>query len=294
MKILYIAGMPHSGATILGNALGELDGFFCAGELFFLERVLPDGRCGCGAPVGECPVWSAVIGSGANRLDLEALKARERHYRARSLPVATLAGAAGLRRADTASYVEALGDLYARVQKTTGCRVVVDTSHSPTYARLLGTIPGVELYLVHLVRNPHATAFSWLRSNEGCDDHPLLLGTIWNVWNSLTPLAGRAAVGSCLIRYEEFVEEPQAVIRHLVSFVGETADRLPFASERELSLGTNHCVFGNSNRFRTGLVPIKLDEAWKSESPARLGLFNDIVTWPVRRRYGYGSFRPAA
>ena len=277
--------MPHSGATILGSALGELDGFFCAGELCFLAQTLRDGRCGCGRAVAECPIWNDVI----DGIDVDRLEPDERHYRARSLPAAALGSAIGRRRALTDAYVEALGDLYARVQQMSGCRVLVDTSHSPTYAYLLGTVPGVELFLVHLVRDPVATAVSWQRSTEGCDDPLFLLGAIWSAWNALTPLAGRSSAGYCRVQYEEFVENPQSVVKRLATFVGEQPDRLPFASEKELTLGPNHCVFGNRNRLRTGLVPVAPDDSWRAHSRDAVYLINDVVSWPVRRRFGYGG-----
>ena len=42
-RVLYILGWGRSGSTVLGNILGEVDGFFCAGELHYLwERRLSD------------------------------------------------------------------------------------------------------------------------------------------------------------------------------------------------------------------------------------------------------------
>jgi len=35
-RVLYIAGWGRSGSTILDNVLGQVDGFFSAGELMFL------------------------------------------------------------------------------------------------------------------------------------------------------------------------------------------------------------------------------------------------------------------
>jgi len=52
-RVLYILGWGRSGSTVLGNILGEIDGFFSAGELHYLwERSLVEGRaCGCGRDV---------------------------------------------------------------------------------------------------------------------------------------------------------------------------------------------------------------------------------------------------
>ena len=36
VKVLYIVGMGRSGSTILANSLGEVDGFFSAGEICYM------------------------------------------------------------------------------------------------------------------------------------------------------------------------------------------------------------------------------------------------------------------
>src|SRR5205085_6371000 len=63
VKVLFIMGWTRSGSTILDNVLGELDGFFSAGELHYLwERGLLENRlCGCGRVVPSCEIWSAVL-----------------------------------------------------------------------------------------------------------------------------------------------------------------------------------------------------------------------------------------
>src|SRR5881396_2114452 len=63
VRVLYVMGHGWSGSTILGNLLGELEGFFHAGELRRLwGEALPSGApCGCGVPIGACPVWSKVL-----------------------------------------------------------------------------------------------------------------------------------------------------------------------------------------------------------------------------------------
>ena len=61
--VLYIAGTGRSGSTVLAAILGEVEGVFAAGEVRYLwQRGLVEGRlCGCGVPVAECPLWSAVL-----------------------------------------------------------------------------------------------------------------------------------------------------------------------------------------------------------------------------------------
>jgi len=69
VAVLYVTGWCRSGSTVLGNVLAEMPGVFHAGELRFLWRngVLGTGsnrRCGCGADLLDCPLWSRVLVAG--------------------------------------------------------------------------------------------------------------------------------------------------------------------------------------------------------------------------------------
>src|SRR5437879_3990233 len=71
ITVLFVMGHGSSGSTILGNTLGEVDGFFHAGELrtIWSEGLAELQRCGCGEPIGQCPVWSAVLHAGFGTVD---------------------------------------------------------------------------------------------------------------------------------------------------------------------------------------------------------------------------------
>src|SRR3989440_13097867 len=61
-KVLFIAGLPHTGSTILANILGEVEGFFAAGEPVYLGEALElNGLCSRGKPTAECEIWSDVV-----------------------------------------------------------------------------------------------------------------------------------------------------------------------------------------------------------------------------------------
>src|SRR2546429_9434797 len=70
-RVLFVMGHGSSGTTILGNTLGEVDGFFHAGELrtIWAEALAGLQTCGCGRPIRECPVWSKALAAGFPRLD---------------------------------------------------------------------------------------------------------------------------------------------------------------------------------------------------------------------------------
>jgi hypothetical protein len=63
IRILYIAGAGRSGSTLLANILGQVEGFFTAGELISIwERgLIQDRFCGCGVPFHDCEVWTGIL-----------------------------------------------------------------------------------------------------------------------------------------------------------------------------------------------------------------------------------------
>ena len=77
VKVLYIAGYERSGSTLLHNVLGQLDGFFAAGELneIWDRSLIENRRCGCGVPFKECEVWRGILINGFG--EVESIRARE-------------------------------------------------------------------------------------------------------------------------------------------------------------------------------------------------------------------------
>lgn len=106
----------------------------------------------------------------------------------------------------------------------------------------------------------------------------------WDVWN---PVVEWIAHGGrqLRLRYEDFVAEPEDVVRGVAALVGEDPVELPFAAPGTAQLAATHSVAGNRSRFRTGAVPIELDDEWRIH-----GTSNALVSalpWPGRARYGY-------
>jgi hypothetical protein len=64
---IYIAGLPHSGTTLLSLLLGKHPSLVALGEVNLqLRRMrerpadMPASVCGCGSAVTECPLWGPV------------------------------------------------------------------------------------------------------------------------------------------------------------------------------------------------------------------------------------------
>jgi hypothetical protein len=300
VQVLHIAGLGRSGSTILGAVLGQLDGFFYVGELFQTGRRLAEGEpCGCGAELRACPTWQAVLAAafperrGAADPSLVNFAPRDgsvrglleqRLRRHRLLPAAP--------RLERQS--EAFGAVLRAIPAVTGANVVVDSSKKPGFGEFLRGLHGVDVAVVHLVRDPRAVAHSRLRTGERrgkpLRPGPRGIGLVWNAWNAAIELSGRRGRYARL-RYEDFVERPLEAVRRVAALAGETEPRLALTSPHTVVLEPTHTVAGNRSRFRTGEVPLRADREWRTAgrlSPADRRILS-AVTWPLRARYGYGD-----
>jgi hypothetical protein len=295
VKVLYIAGVSHCGSTFLGALLGQVDGFFFAGELAHTARSLERGHaCGCGLPLAECPVWQAIF-AGAFGSDggPELLRLDHDDERARAAIRDLVRERRGApRSAALARAGDAFASTLRAIRDTTGAAVVVDSSKSPAYGRLLESTSGIDLRVLHLVRDPRATAWSWQKTPE-LNARPPAVALIWDVWNPLIELLwARRRDRYLRLRYEDFATRPRETIDRILAFVGEPREELPFLTEREVQLDDTHSVEGNPSRFRTGRVEVRLDDQWLTRREFRGRRAVGALTLPLRLRYRYP--RPGA
>lgn len=298
IKVLYIAGFGRSGSTILDNLLGQVDGFFSAGELCYTwTHDLPKtGLCGCGERLQECEVWGEVLRrEGVKRIDAHVMARRERKsLRTRHLPLMLAPGGGVVLKRRLGPYLDKLGTFYGEIRDVTGARVIVDSSKSPAYGFALGQVTAIDLYVVHLVRDPRASAYSWLKKklqpDRGelgyMDRHtPAKSSLMWTAWNGAAGMLWRRG-RYLLVRYEDLVMDPGKTLSGVLKMVGENAD-LPFVRGREVELGVNHTVAGNPNRFQTGKVELRLDDEWKVRMKLKDRALVTALTFPGLIRHEY-------
>jgi hypothetical protein len=283
-RVLYIAGWGRSGTTILDNLLGHVDKFVSVGELHNIwQRGLIDRRaCGCGRPLVECDTWQAVFKAafdGIDRVDPKAVLASQSAVRTRRSR-AVLRAVREDRLETTFSYATYLRQLYDGIVAASGAEVIVDSSKFPTDAIIASGLPGYEVYVVHMVRDPRAVAYSWQRVKPVQDK--IATGgnlrrvgyvrstLVWQLYNSTISRDVRSAVGEDhykQLHYERFATEPEAVVRELVEFVGGDLSTVPAFVDGQVTLGVAHTASGNPNRFVTGPITIRLDDEWREAMP---------------------------
>jgi hypothetical protein len=217
-KIIYVMGAGRSGSTILGVTLGNCAGVFYAGELdAWLPRSGQPQLSGAERERFWTAVRDDVDGSAADLFGYEAQRYLERSLA--PFHIRSWRERGRLR----GRYRRVAEDLYHAVARTAGVGNLVDTSHYPLRARELQALGGIDLYIIYLARDPHSVVSSFKR-RDVVQYRKSPLRT--NVYLWLTNLL---AVGVFLrqprerrlfLRYERFVEDPEAIVRQILGWVG--------------------------------------------------------------------------
>lgn len=304
LKVLYIAGWGRSGSTILGNVLGQIDGWFHVGEIRYLwdRGIIENQKCGCYSSFRDCSIWGEVLSEAFGGLDQidpqKMVHLRNSFIRTRHLLLYRKGKLQNIVVRDMQHYLDALAKLYTSVAKVTGTDVIVDSSKFPSHAYLLDALPEVDLFIVHLVRDPRAVAYSWwMRKKRRLDiekeayltpHNPVESALFWSEWNYIIKSVwGKRSSHYLLLRYEDFIRSPKESLERIVGMIGEENACLPFQRERDVILAPCHTVSGNPDRFQSGVIQLRENTEWKQRMTIlQKGLVTGL-TIPWLKQYGY-------
>jgi hypothetical protein len=303
VKVLYVVGLGRSGSTILSNSLGQIPGFFSGGELNFIWRhnVLENRLCGCGKPFRECPVWTRVMDEAFGGMDgvdaREMMRLANSGTRTRHIPLMLSPKGETVLRERLEKFLINYGRLYEAIGSVTDSRVIVDSSKEPAHGYAMSLVPNVDLRVLHLVRDPRAAAYSWLKKKPQPDSEtkefmvrfsPTKSSAMWDSWNASAEALWRRSRDRYLrVRYEDFVANPRESFTNILRLLGEEHAELPLASDSAVKLGVSHTVSGNPNRFDTGAVELRQDREWISRMNPRDKALVTALTLPLLTHYRY-------
>jgi hypothetical protein len=303
--VLYIGGEGRSGSTLLSAMLGQYPGFFPVGELRGIwQAVITNELCGCGQPFGDCTMWQDVGArafGGWDRIDAERMLRLDAAYGRHRFVGRLIVPALRRRHAKPlGAFMAVLQSLYAAISDASGGSVIVDSTKDPAYAFALSQVTGIDLRVVHLVRDSRAVAYSWGKQTVDRPEyahHPTLSGTFmdhrsslrsaleWDVKNGLLHYLGRVGVRRILVRYESLVENAADDLRRALSLAG-VSDAAPVSSDEYESL-PHHSLGGNRIRFARGAVRLRADEEWRTAMSRRRRMTVSALTFPLLLDYGY-------
>lgn len=304
IHVVYIAGNGRSGSTLLDRILGQLPDAISLGEMRFIWEfgMVQNNLCECGAAFRECSFWSAVTRAAWGPVSAELAEERARQSR-RLLWTPAIPRLEGwfetaAWRSMRAEHVEATARLYRAVAGRSGARWLIDSSKLGSYALLLAQVPGIQLHIVHLIRDSRAVAFSWQRQRIKPEvtarqaympvRRPALTALRWNGHNLLARILARSARSYVRVRYEDFVRAPDRTVALIADSTGMARHADPaFLADGVVQLRPGHTVAGNPMRFQNGSVRLRLDEEWRRSMPRLDRGLVTLLTLPQLLAYGY-------
>jgi len=306
VKVLFLAGKGRSGGTLLASLLGQLPGFFNIGELNRLWDwgLVSNFRCGCGLPVQECPTWHAILEQADHLLDGRGIAPlSEARIDLAQASVVRWPNTLRLLRArpgEQASwdaldrYTAASSAVYRAIAHVTGARVVVDSSRLPIEPVALGLVPGVDVQIAQVVRDPRAVVYSWKRSKITTDRDTGEYMPKFSASYSTTSWLARNLVVEAIrrrgpvevVQYDAIARDPAAVLRRLADFVGEPAGAMEFLTSETATIAPTHSVGGNPIRMTSGAITIEPDEEWRTGIAPRDRVVATTIALPLLHRYG--------
>jgi len=259
-------GAGRSGSTILGIALGNCDGVVYAGEMDKWLRRAGDPPLGgeerelfWRAVRERVDVSPALTGKVARCLEASSAPFRMRFW--------------GSQRKLRRPYREFAGELYRAISRVASAPQVVDTSHFPRRARELQHVEGIELYLLFIVRDPQSVVASWDR-DDVVEPRFTMLQTNAYMWLthliSLFVFLRHPRERRLLVRHEDFVADPAAVVRDILDCMGSSA---PLPDFGELKTGV---AFQGNRIARSEVVSLNGSVA----PPARVSRVTSVLQLP--------------
>jgi hypothetical protein len=331
VRVLAITGLERSGSTILDLVLGNhpsiesvgevaniaLNGWISRGSLHGTDqKELRVPICTCGkrldvlyvdAPDKACPFWSSVRREWVERAAPDSIESypKLRADFERTRPARLLEQYLRLiyeRRRPSAAfrtYARLTRAFFESIRVVSGKPIIVDSTKSPVRVFALGMIPGIDLYVVHLVRDGRGVTAS-LRKTFKKD---LQAGIMWDhkghpMWKAVARwiVLNLAAEWICnrlgskrtmRLRYEDFVADPKGALERIGSLIGLDFTDLADAASSGKPMQPGHNVDGNRTRKSKIIMLRPNEEEWKKTlSPTEQRLSWTLIGW-LMRRYGY-------
>lgn len=310
VSVVCIGAIGQSGSTLLTRMLGQVPGFVAVGET---GRIWDKGlgenmECGCGEPFRSCAFWTRVGEAAfggwdgvdareATRLrDHLTLKGRAPHPFA--LPLVLWPRLSKGFTADVERYASLMRRLYAGIAEASGGATIVDSMKQPAHVYMMSRLQGLDVHVVHLVRDPRGVAYSktkWIhRQGARADEFrvrrtPPKTAEKWT-WMNLSfdalPWTGEPVTR---VTYESLVGSPERTVATVLRGIGRPPGDgdLGFIQGNQVDLAVDHFAAGSRMRLQAGPVPLVLDEVWRRELSTSHRRLVTAMSLPLLRRYGY-------
>ena len=280
LPYLYIAGASFSGSTLLAFLLNAHPQMVSLSEVWGVlkhEQIEPieNYRCSCGERLVDCRFYRALerrIRQLGSDFELDDWGTRFELFRNIYLQrIATRPLKSDLLESLRAGVVNALPGVAAKKRtvaernlhfaqatlELSGKKLFVDAQKDAARIRFLAEIDGIDLRVVHLVRDARAGAASYMKHNPKNDAQRG--AQRWRNANRTAHYARRHLSDDrwMLLRYDDLCADPQGTVDRIASFAG--LEPAPLPSD---FYSVEHHIVGNSMRLG-GSSEIRPDQSWK-------------------------------
>jgi hypothetical protein len=291
-RVIYIMGVEHNGSTFLGVTLGNHPNIEFAGELSLLPREgwLSDYACACGDPITGCrywneirEVWESLVNDRVDSL----VKLEQQFDRNRRLP--NVFFQKYLSSHDFYVYGQYTKALFTAVSQVSGRDIVVDSSKRFSRALALSLVDGIDLHLLHLLRDARGVAYSWSKPTRPRQRSWWNASIRWNIMNAASGFVSRNVKKDKVmrLRYEDFISDPVHVLREIGHFVDVSMDQVTELLVNNAGLTVGHVGVGNGFLQRNKKVYLRSNIEWLEKMPQS----DQQNVWRITKygmhRYGY-------
>jgi hypothetical protein len=255
MKVVFILGSGHCGATLLDMLLDSHSKIVGVGEM---HNALRDRQCTCGKYAFECPVWRNAL--GAEPWPRREIFRRKWDSLVNRGPYRLVATHQPL---DIEEFSNATIAAYKKILAMKGAEILVDSSKEVERVEVLIKTTEIEPLVIHLVRDGRGATWSYVRKYKRL----LPFFYLWFFSNIKIELFRHRYEGAFLfLRYEDLVDYPEETLRMLCHKIGVPFEpgMLKFRDKE------HHQIEGNRMRFATD--DIHRDDTWRREMPRSLRL----------------------
>lgn len=301
MKVLYIGGAGRSGSTLLEKIIGNSPDFVSFGEVRYFWEYLASGEmcCGCGSNLVECDFWSQVIALLAKNPEVDhkrmafLSKKLNRTHHLLQMKIRQKVG----KTKEWQELVRGTAALYQAIHQVSGEKVIVDASKVPSHLIILMQISGIDIRLLHLVRDGRGVAYSLNKRKKKelgvknkivyMPQRSLFRSMItWIVENFISLELGRQ-LPSAVMRYEDFVQSPYKVLTQTLSTLKVPDGDFSQLKSPCINLQYTHSIGGNPIRFKQDTIIIRASEEWQQNmsSICKVGL--GLLGLPLFLKFHY-------
>ena len=268
-KVIYIAGSPHSGTTLLDLVISSAECNFSVGELWAWDKFINQeqggynnySKCTCGVNFWECPFWKKISNDFQTHYMTNAYETSKEKKQIRNFAFSPFKNFDDIELRPN-DYIEILHRVYQENQKNAQAfKYIVDSSKKSSKLLQLLLSNQIDLKVIHLVR--HGTAFYNSMNKINTGKGFLELHLFWLKENlAIHKMLKQADADFIQLSYDSFAQNPQYHLKQIGDWLN-----IDFSNyKNDIPNKEYHNIGGNLMRFKK-FNGIKYDDSWKKKLP---------------------------